>query len=67
MNAISDCLEIWHTEGGVKVHLGTKFGWNTINRQRVISYYSQKITQYVVTTIMQSRLVNNKTNTRHAY
>ena len=25
-------------------HLGTNFGWNTINRQRVISDYSQKIT-----------------------
>ena len=49
MNTISDCLEIWHTEGGgggggIKVHLGTNFGWNTINRQRVISDYSRKIT-----------------------
>ena len=34
----------WHTEGGIKVHLITTFGWNTINRQRVISNYSQKIT-----------------------
>ena len=43
-NAISDCLEIWHTEGGIKAHLCTKFGWNTINRQRVMSDYSRKIT-----------------------
>ena len=26
------------------VHLGTNFGWNTINNQRVIIDYSQKIT-----------------------
>ena len=26
------------------MHLGTKFGWNTINSQGVISDYSQKIT-----------------------
>ena len=30
--------------GGIKVHLGTKFGWNTISSQGVISNYSQKIT-----------------------
>ena len=24
------------------IHLSTKFGWNTINRQRVISDYSRK-------------------------
>ena len=29
---------------GIKAHLGTNFGWNTINRQRVMSDYSQKIT-----------------------
>ena len=27
------CLEIWHTERGIKMHLGANFGWNTINRQ----------------------------------
>ena len=42
-NALSDCLEIWHTEGGIKAHLGTKFGWNTINSEGVISNYSRKI------------------------
>ena len=26
---------------GIKAHLGTHFGWNMINRQRVISDYSQ--------------------------
>ena len=29
---------------GMKAHLCNNFGWNTINRQRVISDYSQKIT-----------------------
>ena len=28
---------------GIKEHLSTKFGWNTINSQGVISNYSQKI------------------------
>ena len=31
-------------KGSIKVHLGTNFGWNTINRQRVMSNYSRKIT-----------------------
>ena len=31
-------------KGGIKAHLCTNFGWNTINRQRVMSYYSRKIT-----------------------
>ena len=31
-------------KGSIKEHLGTKFSWNTINRQRVISDYSLKIT-----------------------
>ena len=31
-------------KGGTKAHLGTKFCWNTINRQRVMSDYSRKIT-----------------------
>ena len=29
---------------GIKAHLCTNFGWNTINRQRVTSDYSGKIT-----------------------
>ena len=29
---------------GIKAHLSTNFGWNTINRQRVMSDYSRKIT-----------------------
>ena len=29
--------------GGITAHLSTNFGWNTINRQRVMSDYSQKI------------------------
>ena len=37
-------LKFGTQKGGVKAHLGTNFGWNTINRQRVISNYSQKIT-----------------------
>ena len=28
----------------IKAHLGTNFGWNTVNRQRGMSDYSQKIT-----------------------
>ena len=39
---------VWPREttqkGGIKAHLGTNFGWNTINRQRVMSDYSRKIT-----------------------
>ena len=31
-------------KGGIKAHLGTNFGWNTINRQRVMSDYLRKIT-----------------------
>ena len=31
-------------KGGIKAHLGTNFGWNTINRQRVMSDYARKIT-----------------------
>ena len=31
-------------KGGIKAHLGTKIGWNEINRQRVMSNYSRKIT-----------------------
>ena len=29
---------------GIKAHLGTNFSWNTINRQRIMSDYSRKIT-----------------------
>ena len=31
-------------KGGIKAHLGIKFGWNTISSQEVISDYSHKIT-----------------------
>ena len=31
-------------KGDIKAHLGTNFGWNTINRQRAMSDYSRKIT-----------------------
>ena len=31
-------------KGDIKAHLGTKLGWNTLNRQRVMSDYSRKIT-----------------------
>ena len=31
-------------KGDIKAHLGTNFGWNTINRQRVMSDYSRNIT-----------------------
>ena len=31
-------------KGGIKAHLDTNFGWNTINRQRVMSDYARKIT-----------------------
>ena len=31
-------------KGSIKAHLGTKFGWNMISSQGVISDYSQKIT-----------------------
>ena len=31
-------------KGDIKAHLGSNFGWNTINRQRVKSDYSRKIT-----------------------
>ena len=37
-------LKFGTENGGITVHLGTNFGWNTINRQRVMSDYSQKIT-----------------------
>ena len=37
-------LKFGTQKGDIKAHLGTSFGWNTINRQRVMSDYSQKIT-----------------------
>ena len=37
-------LKFGTQKGGIKAHLSTNFGWNTINRQRVISDYSRKIT-----------------------
>ena len=37
-------LKFCTQKGDIKVHLGTNFGWNTINRQRVMSDYSRKIT-----------------------
>ena len=37
-------LEFGTQKGGIKAHLCTNFGWNTINRQRVMSDYSRKIT-----------------------
>ena len=37
-------LKFGTQKGGTKAHLGTNFGRNTINRQRVMSDYSRKIT-----------------------
>ena len=37
-------LKFGSQKGGIKEHLGTNFGWNMINRQRVMSNYSRKIT-----------------------
>ena len=37
-------LKFGTQKGGIKAHLGTNFGWNTINRQIVLSEYSRKIT-----------------------
>ena len=37
-------LKFGTQKGGIKAHLGTNFGWNTINRQRVMSDYARKIT-----------------------
>ena len=39
-----NALKFGTQKGGITAHLNTTFGWNTINRQRVISDYSQKIT-----------------------
>ena len=37
-------LKFGTQKGDIKAHLGTNFGWNTINRQRGMSDYSQTIT-----------------------
>ena len=37
-------LKFGTQKGDIKAHLGTNFGWNTINKQRVMSDYSRKIT-----------------------
>ena len=37
-------LKFGTQKGGIKTHLGTNFGRNTINRQRVMSDYLRKIT-----------------------
>ena len=37
-------LKFGTQKGSIKAHLGTNFGWNTINRQRIMSDYSRKIT-----------------------
>ena len=37
-------LKFGTQKGDIKAHLGTNFGWNTINRQRVMSDYLRKIT-----------------------
>ena len=37
-------LKFGTQKGGIKAHLGTNYGWNMINRQRVMSNYSRKIT-----------------------
>ena len=37
-------LKFGTQKGDIQAHLGTTFGWNTINRQRVMSDYSRKIT-----------------------
>ena len=38
--AMKIALKFSTQKGGTKAHLGTKFGWNTINSQGVISEYS---------------------------
>ena len=37
-------LKFGTQKGDIRAHLGTYFGWNTINRERVMSDYSRKIT-----------------------
>ena len=37
-------LKFGTQKGGIKAHLCTNFGWNTISRQTVMSDYSRKIT-----------------------
>ena len=44
LSEIASSLKFGTQKGDIKAHLGTKFGWNTVNSQGVISNYSQKIT-----------------------
>ena len=37
-------LKFGTQKGDIKAHIDTNFGWNTINRQTVMSDYSRKIT-----------------------
>ena len=37
-------LKFGTQKGGIEAHLCTNFGWNRINRQRIISDYSRQIT-----------------------
>ena len=37
-------LKFGTQKGDIEAHLSTNFGWNTINRKRVMSDYSRKIT-----------------------
>ena len=37
-------LKFGTQKGDIKAHLGTNFGWNTINRQRAMSDYARKVT-----------------------
>ena len=62
MNAISDCLKMWHTEEAIKVHFGTRFGWNIINSQGVISDYSRKITPICCHAYRVNRLLEEAEN-----
>ena len=49
-------LKFGTQKGGIKAHLCTNIGWNTINRQRGISDYSQKITSICCHTYRVNRL-----------
>ena len=43
-------------KGSIKAHLCTNCGWNTINRPRVISAYSRKITPICINAYRVNRL-----------
>ena len=49
-------------KGGIKAHIGTNFGWNTMNRQRVIIDYSRKITPICCHTYRVNRLREDAEN-----